>query len=147
MIYRFTFEGDTPSKKNQKRIFKGKNGKPFITASSDFKAWHKGAVLEMKLQMTRITGVTWPLPRCKRIFAKLFYEDRRRRDSSNTFESIMDLMVDAGILADDNWIVSGPTAQFPELRPDRPGWELMLEVPDLAPGLAQAHRMTMEAKP
>jgi len=145
--YRFHFEGNTPSKKNQKRILRTKAGRPFIMPSDEHKAWHKAAEWEMKLQRSRFTDVRWPLPRAKRVYAKLFYEDRRRRDSSNTFESIMDLLVDAEILADDAWAVTGPTAQFPELRPGRPGWEVIIETFDQAPGPAEIHNYVMEAKP
>jgi hypothetical protein len=81
------------------------------------------------------------------VYARLFYTDRRRRDSSNTFESIMDLLVDAGILADDAWAITGPTAQFPELRPDRPGFEVIIVLPEAAPGRAEEHRYQQVAKP
>lgn len=147
MILRFFYEGNTPSKKNQKQIFKGKNGRPFISASSEHKAWHKAAAVLMAFQRSRHTGVRFPLPRCSKVIAILYYEDRRRRDSSNTFESIMDLLVDAGIIEDDNWLLTGPTGQFPQLRPGRPGWEIQLHVADPAPGPSEQHNYVMEAKP
>jgi Holliday junction resolvase RusA-like endonuclease len=142
----FRYEGNTPSKKNQKRIIRTKQGRPLIMPSEAYKAWHGPAVLAMTLQRSAYTGVPFPIDRCSRIYARLFYTDRRRRDSSNTFESIMDLLVDAGILADDAWAITGPTAQFPELRPDRPGFEIILELPSAAPGLAEAHRYQEPAK-
>lgn len=143
MIYRFHYEGNTPSKKNQKQVFKGKNGRPFITASSAFKEWHGPAVMLMKQQMSRTLGVKWPLARTEKVIIKLFYEDRRRRDSTNTVESVMDLLVDAGILADDNWLAVGPMGIFPTLRPGAPGWEAQLFTADAAPGLAQVHNAVM----
>ncbi len=147
MIYRFHFEGNTPSKKNQKRILRGKAGRPFIANSTEHERWHKAAELLMKLQRSRYADVRFPLARCTKVIAILYYEDRRRRDSSNTFESIMDLLVDAGILADDAWAITGPTAQFPELRPDRPGFEIIIELPEAAPGPAEEHRYQEGAKP
>lgn len=142
-ILRFFYEGNTPSKKNQKQVFKGKNGRPFITASSAFKQWHGPAVMLMKQQMSRTLGVKWPIARTSQVMIKLFYEDRRRRDATNTVESIMDLLVDAGILADDNWIAVGPMGIFPYLRAGAPGWEIALTVPDVAPGRAEVHNQVM----
>lgn len=144
---KFHYEGNTPSKKNQKRIVRRKDGAPFIMASTDYARWHKGAHLEMKLQMSRITGVTWPLSRTSQVIIRLFYEDRRRRDSTNTVESIMDLLVDAGILADDCWVMVGPMGIFPSLRPDAPGWDIQLHLADFAPGLAEVHTHFQKGNP
>ena len=146
MILRFFYEGNTPSKKNQKRILKRKNGAPFIMASSEHQKWHKAAAILLGQQRSRVTGVRFPIPRCAQVIALLYYEDRRRRDSSNTFESIMDLLVDAGILVDDCWAITGPTGQFPQLRPGRPGWEIQLHLADAAPGPAEQHNYVMPAK-
>jgi hypothetical protein len=143
MIYRFTYEGNTPSKKNQKQMaVHPKTKRLLIVPSEAFKKWHGPAVWEMKLQASRMP-VRFPLDRCKHIVCKLFFEDRRRRDSSNTFESVMDLLVDAGILADDCWAITGPTFVFPALRPGRPGWELAIETFEPAPGLAQVHQTAL----
>ncbi len=145
-ILRFFYEGNTPSKKNQKRIAKRANGVPFIMASSAHQAWHKGAAILLGQQRSRYTGVTFPVPRCKQVIALLYYEDHRRRDSSNTFESIMDLLVDAGILADDCWGITGPTAQFPQLRKGSPGWEIQLHLAEAAPGRSEQHNYIMPTK-
>ena len=126
MIYRFTFEGNTPSKKNQKRILRRKSGVPFIMPSTEYGAWHKEALWRVHSQMGSGRGV-FPLRACSQVTAHLFYADRRRRDASNTFESIMDLLVDAGILADDSWNIVGPTHIYPALRPGRAGWEVAIE--------------------
>ncbi len=127
MLYRFAYEGNTPSKKNQKKIgIHPKTKRIMIFPSTEFERWHKPAVLQMKLQMSRMVQAHWPIPRCKHVIAKIFYTDKRRRDTSNTFESIMDLLVDAGVLTDDNWSVVGPTLIYPFLRPERPGWEIAL---------------------
>jgi hypothetical protein len=141
----FRYEGNTPSKKNQKRIaFRrapgGGKGQPFILPSHDHKKWHTEALILMKRQRSAVAGVVFPIARCKRVYGRLFYGDLRGRDSSNTWESIMDLLVDAEILADDAWAITGPTAQFPELRRDAPGWEIVLEIADPAPGHSEEHR-------
>lgn len=142
MIYRFSYEGNTPSKKNQKRIVRRKSGAPFIMASTDHQQWHKAALLEVMLQRSRMLP-RFPLPRCKHVICKLFFKDRRRRDASNTFESIMDLLVDAKILADDSWAITGPIFLYPTLRPDRPGWEIALVTYDPAPGPSAVHHVAL----
>jgi len=131
MIYHFFYEGNTPSKKNQKRIaIHPKTKRPLILSSTEFHCWHKEAHLVVKLQMSKMSA-RFPLPRCKRIMGMLYFTDRRRRDSSNTWESIMDLLVDAGVLADDCWAQTGDTHQFPRLRMGRPGWEVQIETEEV----------------
>jgi Holliday junction resolvase RusA-like endonuclease len=144
MILVFRFSGNTPSKKNQKRIVRRKGGgAPFILSSKDHERWHGAAVLQMNLQRSAYATIRFPLPRIRQVVAKLYFKDHRRRDTSNTFESIMDLLVDAGVLADDCWTVVGPTLIYPFLRPEAQGgagWEIALFTFDPAPGRAQEHR-------
>lgn len=147
MILRFHYEGNTPSKKNQKKFaIHPVTKRRLILPSDAFKLWHPKAMWEMKLQASRLATVRLPLPRVKQVLVKLYFEDRRRRDSSNTFESIMDLLVDAGVLADDCWAVTGPTMQFPSLRPGRPGWEAFLDTGESAPGPSAEHRIALPPK-
>lgn len=82
--------GLTPSKKNSRINLR--NGMSF--PSSKYTAWHKEASKQLigqkpinstKLQVTFFAG------------------DNRKFDLSNKFESIADLLVDNGLLEDDNW--------------------------------------------
>jgi Holliday junction resolvase RusA-like endonuclease len=41
----------------------------------------------------------------KKIVIQIWAGDKRASDLTNKAESIMDLLVDAGILSDDNWFV------------------------------------------
>lgn len=69
-----------------------------LIPSKQFRAWHKPALESAKEQ-------------CQHKFSKVeiyivfFAETRRRFDLTNKAESIMDLLVDAEILADDNYKV------------------------------------------
>lgn len=124
--YLFKFEGNTPSKKNNKRILKSKKtGSLFIAGSEDYHNWHKGAALQMMAQ-ARAMGITAPLLSLQEMKLIIFYPDNRRRDNSNIWETVADLMVEAKIIADDCWKVTGTTIQVPTMRPGKPGWNLMV---------------------
>lgn len=130
MILTFTFEGNTPSKKNQKRpIINTRTKKMMFLPSLAHKAWHREALATMLLQKARLDA-RFPIQKCKRVGVTLFYGDLRARDNSNTWESIADLLVDAGVLEDDSWLITGPTYQLPHYRKGRPGWECHIETED-----------------
>ncbi len=69
--------------------------------SKDFVAWHKDAVQ----QVTRGAGM--PYERCS-VEITIYAPDRRASDLTNKAESIMDLLVDTGVVSDDNWFVCDP---------------------------------------
>jgi Holliday junction resolvase RusA-like endonuclease len=89
--------GRTPSKKNSKQIIYVR-GKPLIISSKDYAEWHKISLqtlknaprLSVNIEVVRLT---------------FYSENKRKFDLSNKAESIMDLLVDAGILLDDNYEV------------------------------------------
>ena len=128
MTYTFTFDGNTPSKKNKKRpIINSRTKKMMFLPSLAHKEWHREALATMLLQKASAAG-PFPIQRCKRVGVTLYYGDQRARDNSNTWESIADLLVDAGILKDDAWQITGPTYQLPQFRKGRPGWVAVIEV-------------------
>lgn len=87
--------GRVPSKKNSKRIVSA-GGRPRIISSEAFLAWHE----EMMLRVRRHRPKTPILSASVTI--QFFADSRRRFDLSNAAESVMDLLVDAEILADDS---------------------------------------------
>lgn len=89
--------GRTPSKKNSKQIIYVR-GKPLIISSKDYAIWHKTALQSLKIA-PRFNGNTKEVKLC------FYSKDKRKFDLSNKAESIMDLLVDAGILLDDNYEV------------------------------------------
>jgi hypothetical protein len=90
--------GRVPSKKNSKRIIQA-GGRPRLISSEAFLAWHE----EMMLRVRRYRPKT-PIASAH-VAITFFAENRRRFDLSNAAESVMDLLVDAEILADDSWAV------------------------------------------
>lgn len=89
--------GQTPAKKNSNKIScKGKF--PQIYKTSIFEVWHENAMIELheqKISKEKAKSVS--------VFMTFFVKDNRVRDVTNMAESIMDLLVDFGVLADDRW--------------------------------------------
>lgn len=86
------------SKKNSQQIMiNHKTGKPFICPSKAFKEYEAAAL--------------WFIPKGKHISSPvcvkcLFYMPTRRQcDLTNMLEAIDDIMVKAGLLADDNYTI------------------------------------------
>lgn len=90
-------QGNTPSKKNQKQIVYVR-GRPLILPSKLHEAWHKDALNQLKLARIEALG----LEDIQIIICTVYPPTLRKYDLSNKFESIADLLVDYGLLADDN---------------------------------------------
>lgn len=96
-IYNLT--GVIPAKKNSKRIFiHNRTGKLATLSSKRHEAWHSHAYGEILQQ--GIARFTEPV----KITVCFTFGDKRMRDCSNLFESIADLLVDCGVIADDNYV-------------------------------------------
>lgn len=82
-------------KKNSMQILKGKGGRPFIAQSKRYKDYEKAC-----LSYLPQTGdpIRTPIElRC------VFYrESRRVVDLANLLEAVQDILVSAGVIADDN---------------------------------------------
>jgi len=91
--------GRIPSKKNSRNIFV-RGGRILNIPSAKYAAWHKDA-------LTQVADIrkNYFLLENVEVTIDFFAPDKRASDLSNKAESIMDLLVDAGILADDNWWV------------------------------------------
>lgn len=92
-------EGDVPSKKNSKQIIY-RYGRPMIISSKRFIEWNKVAqqIMSLKYRGLKASDVE-----C--ITMTIFPSTKRKSDLSNKFESIADLLVDVGVIEDDNWFV------------------------------------------
>ena len=91
--------GRVPSKKNSKRRIQ-RGARVFMVPSAQHEAWH-----DVQMNALRV----WPhgMIHPEKVTLDYTAPDRRRADLSNKTESVMDLLVDAGILEDDNWFVIG----------------------------------------
>lgn len=89
-----TILGRIPSKKNSR--INTRSGRSF--PSSKYTAWHKDASLQIR-DAKQITE--------KNILLEFYMPDNRRTDLTNKAESVMDLLVDNNLLADDSWQITG----------------------------------------
>ena len=88
---------ETPSKKNS-RVVDRRTGRTF--PNKRYTEWHKAAALYVRQQHTH------PLDEGPfALYLEFTHGDRVRRDSDNGVSSILDLLVDCGVLPDDNWMV------------------------------------------
>ena len=86
---------ETPSKKNS-RVVDRRTGRTF--PNKRYTEWHKAAALYVRQQHARpLDGGPFAL------YLEFTHGDRVRRDSDNGVSSILDLLVDCGIIPDDNW--------------------------------------------
>jgi len=103
----FGITGRIPSKKNGKRILRA-GGRTFIGSSKDYVAWQREHVGPLKLQFGHF-------PDGKKYAVAIDFTagDRRAFDLTNKAESVMDLMVDAGVIDDDNFnVVTSVTLRY-----------------------------------
>lgn len=92
---KLTIKGETPAKKNSK--IRTRTG--CMIPSKQYQAWHESAMLQIRAQTAGHDTVCYPVI----ITLYFFHGDMRRRDSDNGTSSILDTLVDAGILSDDKW--------------------------------------------
>jgi Holliday junction resolvase RusA-like endonuclease len=109
----YTLTGNIPSKKNS-RITNRKTGRSF--PSKDYTAWH-----EMASDQIAAQNPAAPLSVVKSITAHIYFPTKRRADCSNKWESLGDLLVDCGVLADDSWQVVPELHLYGEYRKNEGG--------------------------
>ena len=101
-MLRFQIIGETPGKKNSK--IWTRSGK--LIPSAKHQKWHQDAMVQMAAQISRLAtsdrpveGINYPVS----VTLTFYHGDQVRRDSDNQAASIMDLLQDAKVLADDRW--------------------------------------------
>lgn len=94
----FTLNGRIPSKKNSKAI-RIIRGIPMLFSSGAYNKWNKEQLKEIGKSKIGVYR------KINSIQLTFFAPDKRKTDLTNKAESIMDLLVDAGIIEDDNWYV------------------------------------------
>jgi len=112
----FEINGNIPPKKNSRINLRNGVSIP----SKRYKEWHLSSVKQIKSQLHDKTHLI-PLNNLKYLYVVLYYDSLRRKDNSNTVESIHDLLVDCGVLVDDCWQVTGVTIQKPIYRKNNAG--------------------------
>lgn len=98
-MIKFNLDGETPSKKNNRVFLKNGRNIPNVR----FQKWHSNAIAELFKQMLDKPLDHFPINEEVEITLLFYHGDNRRRDSDNGASSILDTLVDAHILKDDNW--------------------------------------------
>lgn len=96
----FSIKGVIPSKKNSKQIFARRGKRAVVIPSKKHQNWHEIAGIEAKAKRIKPKA---PIPRTKQVFIYFCLPDQRRRDLDNMATTLLDWMVDFGILAGDSW--------------------------------------------
>lgn len=104
--------GRCPSKKNSR--INTRSGRSFPSAK--YTAWHKDASLQLLGQKPIQSDF---------LVLKFWFPDNRRTDLSNKAESVMDLLVDNGLLEDDCWqVINSLTLQSEGVDKNNPRVEI-----------------------
>ena len=114
---RFYIPGQTISKKNSKRICRGR-----LLSSVAFLAWEKTALQELQYQ--RIPAWSGSYPVELRVF--FYRKDRSKFDLSNMIEGVQDVLQKANVLIDDSMVHVVPVI---DRRPIGCGWAIDKENP------------------
>ena len=97
-MIRFQILGETPSKKNSK--IWTRSGK--LIPSKVHQVWKNDALIQLNPQKA-IEGPAEPIEEPVSITLTFYHGDQIRRDSDNQAASMMDLLQEAKVLADDRW--------------------------------------------
>lgn len=97
----FKITGRIPSKKNSKNIIR-RGRRSFLIPSNNHTAWENEHLYELR-EMVR--DEIYPLQKVSQIKLHFIFPDKRVADLTNKAESIMDLLVKAGVISDDSWKV------------------------------------------
>lgn len=117
------FIGVVPrSKKNSQQIMNNRRtGRPFIMPSAAYKAYQKAAVAMIPAAARK--GLDAPV----NVRAVFRMPTRRACDLVNMLEALDDVLVDAGVLADDNCrVIAGHDGSRVVYDRDRPGTEVTI---------------------
>ena len=93
-MIKIIINGRVPSKKNSR--VKYKNGS--VGTSDNYKKWHRDATIQLSKQCVKREKLV-----NRTVTLEIFYPDMRVADNTNKAESVMDLLVDYGVIKDDSW--------------------------------------------
>lgn len=95
---KLTITGNVPSQKNGKEIAMRPDGTRFVRSNDRVKAWQKAAIQELALQFRGLVVTDYPIA----LSLCFWFDNKRRHDLDNAAAGVMDALVKAEILTDDN---------------------------------------------
>jgi len=102
-----------PSKKNSRLVVGRGRGRAINIPSEAYRKWH---AQNLRAVLAQAAGEK--VERCA-LTLHVGFADRRRRDLDNALSSVLDLLVDAGVLPDDCWTCV-PRIQLQAYETDEP---------------------------
>ncbi len=91
----YRLEGETPSKKNSRQVFRGGRNIP----SKRYLEWFKRSEIALFRQGILVPAISCPIE-VKMVF---HHADERTRDTDNQVSSVLDLLKGIKIIKDDCW--------------------------------------------
>ena len=90
-----TLYGEPRTKKNSARILRSGSGRPFVAPSKAFEDYQESCLWQIRTPRSPISA---------RVNVRCIYymKTRRKVDLANLIEATTDILVKAGVLADDN---------------------------------------------
>ena len=100
---KFIISGNPVTKKNSQRIVTNKKtGRPFIMPSDKYKVYERSAVKELLVQGLKYTEFELPIDVPINVTCTYYMATKRKVDLANLMEATLDILVEAGIIYDDN---------------------------------------------
>lgn len=94
LLWCATLKGAPRTKKNHQQILKNRSGRPFVAPSKDFLIYQEKCLWQIKTPQRSISEAV-------NVKAVYYMPNRRRVDLTNLLEATDDILVRAGVLADD----------------------------------------------
>jgi Holliday junction resolvase RusA-like endonuclease len=95
--YSYVFRGEVASKKNSRMLVHAK-GRSFLLPSERYR--------EAKSVISLYGRPATPF-KAARLSIRIYHGDAVRRDTNNATQGIQDVLVEMGVIEDDNWMVIG----------------------------------------
>lgn len=96
---KLTIPGNVPSQKNRKIISRNaRTGRPFLRSAPAVKEWQEMAFGELQRQWNGYRMTDYPIS----VSCIFYFDNLRRHDLDNALSSVMDALVAAGVIEDDN---------------------------------------------
>ena len=119
---KITLQGETPSKKNSR--INTRSGRSF--PNQRYMKWHDAVVSQLHYLLMTKQLVSFECMTVK-MTVTFWHGDKVRRDSDNQLSSILDTLVDAKILSDDNWKVIPEKHIYDKYEKDNARCEIIIE--------------------
>lgn len=103
---KFVILGNPVTKKNSQRLIV-RNGRPYIIPSKQYKDYEKEAIFQlMQYGIKDYTQFDYPINVPVNVCCEYYMQTRRKVDLTNLLEATSDILMEAGIIEDDNCMIA-----------------------------------------